>query len=193
MITVDRGSPSTTRQDDHELNDHPPAHLTSNQDYCSERTLVHNRQFLPTCCKRQQVRLKKLAERRDHTCIVKLAQEKKYLTRMRLSIDASWIGGEFQSRFHWFQVFLSKYTWTCLYHVAHHVNIFLYHVMCYVSLPLITWHIMWTHVDITRVITWTSPLQRVLSPTQVLRLSDTHKGYNTSKYAINFKFPIITH
>ena len=28
---------------------------------------------------------------------------------------------------------------------------------------------------------------------EVLRLSDTHKGYNTSKYALNIKFPIITH
>ena len=27
---------------------------------------------------------------------------------------------------------------------------------------------------------------------EVLRLSDTHKGYNTPKYALNFKFPIIT-
>ena len=26
---------------------------------------------------------------------------------------------------------------------------------------------------------------------EVLRLSDTHKGYNTSKYALNLKFPII--
>ena len=28
---------------------------------------------------------------------------------------------------------------------------------------------------------------------EVLRLSTNYGGYNTSKYALNFKFPIITH